>query len=96
VRWEQGLSAALILAIAGVTFSALFSEHGLTHLLRLRAERRELGRSAFALLEQNHQLREEVQRLRSDDRHLEQLARQPPLGLVRPNELVYRPRPKAN
>jgi cell division protein FtsB len=77
-------------------FSALFGEHGMTHLLRLRAERRELGRSAFALLEQNHQLREEVQRLRSDDRHLEQLARQPPLGLVRPNELVYRPRPKAN
>jgi cell division protein FtsB len=89
----QVLSAALVLAIIGVTASALLGEHGVAHLLRLRAERRALGDTAFGLLQQNRRLRDAIGRLRTDDVYLEGLARRQ-LGLVRPNELVYRfPRP---
>jgi cell division protein FtsB len=85
----QVLTAALVLAILGVTASALIGEHGVAHLLRLRAERRALGETAFGLLEQNRRLREAITRFQSDDVYLEGLARRQ-LGLVRPNELVYR------
>ena len=83
------LSAALGLAIAGVTASVLLGEHGVAHLLRLRAERRALGQTAFVLMERNARLRDEIRRLNSDDLYLEGLARRQ-LGLVRPNEFVYR------
>jgi cell division protein FtsB len=82
----------LALAIASVTGSVLFGEHGVAHLLRLRAERQELGQAAFALIQTNNRLRGEIQRLRTDDLYLEGLARKQ-LGLVRPNETVYRFRP---
>jgi cell division protein FtsB len=85
----QVVTAALLLGIAGVTLSALFGEHGLLHLRRLDAERRSLHQRTFALLDANARLREEIRRLESDDLHLEELARRR-LGLVRPNETVYR------
>ncbi len=83
------LTTVLALAIVAVTSSALFGEHGVAHLLRLRAEQRELGQSAFALLQTNNRLRGDIERLRNDDLYLEELARRQ-LGLVRPNETVYR------
>ena len=83
------LSAALGLAIAGVAGSVLLGEHGVAHLLRLRAERRALGQTAFVLMERNARLRDEIHRLHTDDLYLEGLARRQ-LGLVRPNEFVYR------
>ena len=83
------LSAALVLAIVGVTASALIGEDGVAHLLRLRAERRALGQTAFVLMERNARLRDEIRRLQTDDLYLEGLARRQ-LGLVRPNEFVYR------
>jgi cell division protein FtsB len=87
----QVLTAALVLAIVGVAVSTLIGEHGVAHLLRLRAERRALGDKAFDLLEQNRRLRDAIARLETDDVYLEGLARRQ-FGLVRPNELVYRPR----
>ena len=83
------LNAALVLAIVGVAASVLLGEHGIAHLLRLRAERRSLGQGAFGLMERNARLRDEIRRLRTDDLYLEGLARRQ-LGLVRPNEFVYR------
>jgi len=83
------LSAVLLLAIATVTASALVGEHGVPHLLRLRAERQDLGRTAFGLLEENARLHEELARLKNDDLYLEELARRQ-LGLVKPGEIVYR------
>ena len=72
-----------------MTASALIGEDGVAHLLRLRAERRALGDTAFGLLERNRRLRDAIARLKDDDVYLEGLARRQ-LGLVRPNELVYR------
>jgi len=85
----QVLSGALGLAIAGVAASVLLGEHGVAHWLRLRAERRALGQTAFVLMERNARLRDEIRRLHTDDLYLEGLARRQ-LGLVRPNEFVYR------
>lgn len=83
------LGALLMAGIAGVTTSALFGEHGIAHLLRLRTERGTLGATAFDLMQRNTQLRADIARLRSDDHYLEALARRQ-LGLVRPDETVYR------
>jgi cell division protein FtsB len=85
----QVLGGALGLAILGVAASVAVGEHGVAHLLRLRAERRALSDATFALLERNQGLRQEIDRLRADDLYLEGLARRQ-LGLVRPNEFVYR------
>ncbi len=89
IEGRQALNAAFLLAISGVTASVLVGEHGIAHLLRLHAERRALGQTAFGLMERNARLREEIGRLRTDDVYLEGLARRQ-LGLVRPNEFVYR------
>jgi len=83
------LSVVLLLASVTVTASALVGEHGIPHLIGLRAEREDIGRTAFALLEENARLRDELRRLKKDDLYLEQLARRQ-LGLVRPGEIVYR------
>ncbi len=83
------LSVVLLLASVTVTASALVGEHGIPHLIGLRAEREDLGRTAFALLEENARLRDELRRLKKDDLYLEQLARRQ-LGLVKPGEIVYR------
>jgi len=85
----QALNAAFVLAISGVAASVLIGEHGIAHVFTLRAERRALGQTAFTLMERNARLRDEIRRLRSDDVYLEGLARRQ-LGLVRPNEFVYR------
>src|SRR5256885_13738797 len=60
----QVLSAALALAIAGVAASVLLGEHGVAHLLRLRAERRGRGPTAVRLIEGNARPRGGNQRLR--------------------------------
>jgi cell division protein FtsB len=83
------VTAVLLLAIAGVTLSALLGEHGLLHLRRLHRERQGLRQTTFALLGTNARLREDIRRLDEDDLYLEELARRR-LGLVRPNETVYR------
>ena len=83
------LSAALALAIVAVAASSLFGDHGIARLLRLRSEHEALTGDAFALLQTNRRLHEEIGQLRNDDLYLEGLARRQ-LGLVRPNETVYR------
>ena len=64
------LSAALGLAIAGVAASVLLGEHGVAHLLRLRAERRALGQTAFVLMERNARLRDEIHELKRELREV--------------------------
>jgi cell division protein FtsB len=91
----QVLSAVLVVGIVGTTGSALFGEHGLRHLLRLHAEQRELAQATFTLLERNARLRDEILRFRTDDLYLEELGRRQ-LGLVKPNETVYRFRKPAD
>jgi len=92
VWWRSGatlLMVGLLMAIAAVTGSALLGADGVNRLLHLRAERQELGEAAVRRLQGNAALRGEIARLRSDRRYLEEFARKR-LGLVQPDETVYR------
>lgn len=62
----------------------LAREYANTYTLARQAVRLEQHRRD--LIEQNTRLREEIQRLQTDDRYIERLARQQ-LGLVRPGEI---------
>lgn len=75
------VGAAFVLAMA---LTALTNQYGKTYTLarneaRLEQRRREL-------IADNARLREEIDRLQTDDRYIEQIARQQ-LGLVRPGEV---------
>ena len=90
--WRSGsavLTIGLLVAIVTVAASALVGSDGVTRLLLLRGERQELGEAAVRRLQDNAALRAEIARLRSDPKYLEALARGR-LGLVRPDEMVYR------
>ena len=91
MRWSGGqlLTLGLVSAIVVVLASLVFAPDGIPSLLALKRERQRLGEQAVALLEQNTALREQIDRLRTDDRFLEGLARGE-LGFVRDDELVYR------
>lgn len=91
MRWSggQALTIGLVVAIGLMAGSLLVAPDGLPSLLALRRERQRLGEEAVALLEQNQSLRDQIHRLRSDDRFLEELARRE-LGFVGADETVYR------
>jgi len=79
----------LLAAIVTVAASTLVGSDSLRRLLVLRAERQGIGEEAVRRLQDNAALRAEISRLRSDPKYLESLARER-LGLVRPDEMVYR------
>ena len=92
VWWRSGGAGALVVLIVGIAAvagSAILGSDGLTRLLHLRAERQELGQAAVERLQANAALRAEIERLRSDPKYLESLARKR-LGLVKPDEMAYR------
>lgn len=90
------MTVLLLLVIVAVAYSALLGPDGARHLAALGAERQRLGEQAVALMAVNAALRDQIERLETDDRFLEAFARRE-LGLVRPGEVVYRfhrpPRP---
>ncbi len=88
---ERILTAVLVTAIAAVAGSALIGADGVARLLQLRAQRQALGETAVDRMTENVRLRDSIDRLKDDPRHLEALARRE-LGLVRPDEIVYRSR----
>lgn len=88
-RTVQAATAVLGFGIIGLAASAVLGTHGVRHLRQLEDERQHLGEEAVGLLQRTAALRDEITRLRSDDDHLEGLARRE-LHLVRPDEIVYR------
>jgi cell division protein FtsB len=83
------LTLGLVAAILIVLCSLVLASDGVPNLLALRHERQRLGEQAVALIQDNSALRDQIERLRSDDRFLEHLARRD-LGLVGAGEVVYR------
>ena len=79
-------AAAVSTALIAVV---IFGSRGLLHLRTLTTEQDELGKRIALLLHENEQLRTRIQRLRTDDRTLERLAREQ-LGFTRPGEVIYR------
>ncbi len=85
-RWLTTIIVTLLFTLSLFT---VFGDRGLLHLWRLSGEKRKLDESNFRLQRANEVLREQVYRLRHDDRYLEKVARED-LGLVRRGEFVYR------
>src|SRR5262249_60419438 len=89
----KGLLAGCAGALALFMLAAVYGDHGLMHVLRMRSEQSDLEHKVFDLQQNNEHLRQRIQRLQTDDHYLEQLARRR-LGLVKKGEIVYRNRPQ--
>ena len=90
---QSKISRSWLVCVLGLVLFAFslittFGERGLLHLWRLTDERRRLGEKNFRLHRENEILRENINRLRHDDRYLEKKARED-LGFVGPGEIVY-------
>ena len=72
----KGPLAGCVVALLLFVAAAIYGDHGLMHLLRLREDQHALEQRAFALQQRNEQLRQQSQRLESDDWYLEKLARE--------------------
>lgn len=79
---------AVVVSVA-LLVAGVFGNRGLLHLWSLKAEESAINQRIAGLLHDNHQSRNQLRRLRSDDAHLERLAREQ-LGFVKPGEIVYR------
>jgi len=90
----KGRLVACVLGLVLFAVAAIWGDHGLIHVLRLQAQQREQEQTTFLLQQRNEALHERIRRLQSDDRYLEQLAREH-LGLVKKGEIIYRVMPPA-
>ena len=84
--------AACVLALVLFVIAAIWGDHGLIHVRRLQVQQHEQEQTAFLLGQQNERLRRRIQRLETDDRYIEQVARER-LGLAKKGEVIYRVKP---
>jgi cell division protein FtsB len=75
----------ILLALLSIT---VFGQRGLLHMTRLKEELKRFEVSNQKLQEENTALKKEIEQLKNDRRHLEDLARDE-LGLAKENELIY-------
>lgn len=87
-KYKGRIAAGALLLVLFVV-AAIYGEHGLLHVFQLQAQQRDLEQTAFLLQQRNEDLREQIRRLQSDDRYIEQVARER-LGLVKKGEIIYR------
>ena len=86
---ERWLAIGFAVLSLVLLYSAIDGERGLRHVFRLNAELSEANQRNFRLVQGIHLRRRQVQRIRSDDAYLEQIARRR-LSLVRQDEILYR------
>jgi len=82
------LSLILIVILLALLALTVFGQRGLLHMSRLKAELRLFEESNQRLQKENMELKKQIEQLKHDRRHLEDLARDE-LGLARENELIY-------
>lgn len=78
----------LVLSLAFI-FVILFSENGLLDLIRMKRQVRNIEAASKSLAEENTRLKGEIERLKTDDKYLEEMARKR-FGFIREGEKVYR------
>jgi cell division protein FtsB len=90
VKLQRGQILGLVIAAVMVWLGAstLFGDTGLMSWAQRRRERQHVGEDTMRLARETHALEGAIARLSSGD-GLEAVAREQ-LGLVRPNEIVYR------
>ena len=85
--WQRALNYLLVFATVVLLVDALVGERGLVATTRARRQADELGTSVAHVREENAQLRELADRLKSDPTTIESVAREK-LGLIRPGEVL--------
>lgn len=86
---QSVLLAFVILAIFSLLFFIVFGENGLADLHLLKIERDVLLKQNAELAKKNLDLYREIERLKSDPKYLESVARKE-LGVVRKDELIFK------
>ena len=77
-----------VLLILVMLAMALFGDRGVLRAIQVNRHKEALAEQVHRMEESNHALRQEIERLRSDHRYLEGIARRE-LGMVREDERVY-------
>jgi cell division protein FtsB len=80
---------ALIILGALLLFQIVFSEGGILSYTRLKKEVRQIDVSLGRLEAENRKIRDQIERLKQDDKYFEEFAREK-LGLLRDGERLYR------
>jgi len=83
------LSMAIFI-IFSMLFLIVFAENGLVDLNSLRKERDRLVEKNESLARDNLVLYNEIERLKNDDKYIENIARQE-LGMIGKNEMILKP-----
>ena len=86
---QSVLLAFVILAIVSLFLFIIFGENGLADLHLLKIERDVLLKQNAELAKKNLDLYREIERLKSDPKYLESVARKE-LGVVRKDELIFK------
>ena len=82
---KRVVTVAIILGILWILFAP---NRGLFHYHKLQKEIDSLAQENILLEQRNTELQKEIERLKTDDKFLEELARQK-YGLLKENETVY-------
>jgi cell division protein FtsB len=83
------ISLVLLCVIGSMVAWLGFGQHGFIHLYGVGKERQACEQRIKKLTEENQALFDEIQRLRTDSKYVERVARKE-LGLVKENEIIYR------
>jgi len=86
---SQVLTTILAVLILWLVVSVIFSTDGLTHLAGMHTERGRVAEVTLTLMARNQELEATIRRIHADDDYLERIARLE-LGLVAPDEMIYR------
>ena len=78
----------LLIVIAIISLLTIFGDRGLIRIYKLSKERYSIKTYNEKIKEDNIAMRDEIQRLKTDDKYIEMIARKE-LGMVGKNELVY-------
>jgi cell division protein FtsB len=79
----------ILCILAPLVFWLGFSEHGFVHLYRTEMERQAYTERIRQLTEENQALLVEIDRLRTDKKYIESVARKQ-FNMIKPNEVIYR------
>ena len=82
------ISLLFILILVALLAMAVFGQRGLLHMTRLKEDLSRFEESNQKLQTENLALKKQIEQLKNDRRHLEDLARDE-LGLAKENELIY-------
>lgn len=78
----------LLLFVAVIALLTIFGDRGLVRIYKLSKDRDSIKADNEKIAAENAAMREEIERLKNDDKYIELVARKE-LGMIGKNEVVY-------